>query len=279
MAKSKAAVVTKPKPPAPDPIAAMEQKVGTGQIPPIRITKTSEYLAAVERLKGENALKREIVEFFKPLKQEALKGHRILCAKENEMMAAVEARVTLLNSGIETYDREQRRLAQEKADRDAAEARAQEEARQKAEAEAAKKAGQKELAKEIMARPVETPYVPVRSAVPAVEGLHFRENVTAVVADGLELLRAITRPSIYREVARAFRAKAAEPQNAKDKPSIERCAAFLERNADRIFQGATIELVEFKQAKLNDLLKREGGEAAKIPGVEASTKRKPVTTS
>lgn len=277
MAKSSGARREKPKPEPQDPTSALAAKVdGTGPLV-VTITTPQEYSAAAETLKGMLALRKEIAAFFTPLKQEALKGHRALCAKENELLAKVEERERAVNQAIAAFKAERDRIAKEVAEAEAAKAREEEEARRAAEAAAAKAAGNKGLAKEILATPVSTPFVPVKSDVPAVDGLHFRDELNITITDSMELLRGIARPSIFREIARAFRAKAAEPGNLKDKPSIERCAAYLEVGADRIFQGATIELVEFKAGKLKDLVKRCGGEHAKIPGVKVEKTEKPVT--
>lgn len=105
-------------------------------------------------LKNAQALEKKIKSFFEPHKQKAHELHKGICSSEKQELKPVQDVIKILKEGMNTFVYEQEKLAREKEQKIAAEAKKAEEEKLLAEAQALQDAGHKELAEEVIQQDV-----------------------------------------------------------------------------------------------------------------------------
>lgn len=111
-------------------------------LPPV-IQDPQQYEAVTETGRGFRDLTREIVTFFKDIKDDAHALHRKVCAKEKLALSEPRRGLTLVKGLLDDYD-ERQRLAREESERIAREERERAEREAREEAERLEKAAQEE---------------------------------------------------------------------------------------------------------------------------------------
>ena len=158
----------------------------------IIITDQATYEVAAEKLLGVAALRRQIVDYHKPLKQKAHEAHAAICAAEAGMLAPVAEAEMILKRGIGAYQAEQARIqeqrereAREKAEREAAELLEQQ--LEAAEAEGATP----EEVQAIIEQPAPAPVIRVEPTIQRAAGISTAKIYRAEVFDIKKLARAV----------------------------------------------------------------------------------------
>lgn len=176
------------------PERALEQKALTlpEQVKGIAITNQPTYELAAAKLLDVAAMRREITEYHKPLKQKAHEAHKAICDAEARMLAPVAQAEQILKRGIAAYETEQRHKAEEERRRlEEEERRRREEeieaAAQQAEAEGASV----EEVQAIIEQPVVVPAVRPEPTFTPVAGVSTRGVWKAEVVSIRELCRAV----------------------------------------------------------------------------------------
>ena len=148
------------------------------------------HAAALEGYKILKTAIKRIKEHYEPARKALETAKKEILRARDTMIAPFDAAMNIVNGKANIYEEEERRKAQEIADREAeAERKRQEDARI-AEAEAAEKAGDDELATEIIERPIEVTPAPAQPETLAkVAGVSSRIVYHAEVNDPTALLR------------------------------------------------------------------------------------------
>lgn len=121
----------------------------------------------------------------------AFDGHRFLVKLRDMALSPYKTAYQVQNVRMLAWEAEEKRKAQEAAQRLQEEARKLEEERALADAIAAEEAGDKQAAEEILSTPVSVPSVAVTPAIPKVEGRSVRENFKGRIVDLLKLVRHV----------------------------------------------------------------------------------------
>jgi reverse gyrase len=150
--------------------------ISNDQATSLKVVDTTTYEQAGVMLKGIKALKANIQEYFKPLKDAANKAHKAITQREAEELAKLAPAMEHLSNTMSTWNQEQDRLRRIEQARLEADARKLEEDRRIAEALLAEKAGDKAEAEAILSAPVIVAPPIVQSAVPKVAGLAMRST-------------------------------------------------------------------------------------------------------
>ena len=163
----------------------------------IIIRDQATYELAADKLLTVAAVRREIVDYHKPLKQKAHEAHAAICAAENGMLAPVAEAEAILKRSIGAYQMEQRRIQeeQERIAREAAElaaAHALEASIEAAELEGATA----EEVKAIIEQPVAAPVVYVAPTVQQVSGVSTAKTYRAELVNLRELCKAVAAGAV-----------------------------------------------------------------------------------
>lgn len=157
------------------------------------VSDVETYHEAATMLLGVKALKKNIEEYFRPLKEAAHKAHKAITQREAEELAKLSPAMAHLSNTMATWNAEQerqRRIEQERLD---AEARKLAEEQQIAEAILAANAGDHAEADAILAEPVQVVAPILQSAVPKVAGLAMKSTWSAEVTSLKELVLAVAQ--------------------------------------------------------------------------------------
>lgn len=162
----------------------------------IEITNPAAQEEASQVLLTIAAMRKEIADTFKPMKDAAFKAHRVICDQEKTIDAPLAAAERLIKDRIGAYVQEQRRLAAivDEQNRQAERARAEEEARQRAAEQAIEQAvelearGDVKAAEAVLSNPAPVPVrymapAPVAPAVAQVKGVATRFEWAGRVID------------------------------------------------------------------------------------------------
>lgn len=198
----------------PAKVESLATRVQSGQ--PVQIlvvTTAGQYQEVAEELAADRTLKVQIEREFAEPKSKAHAAHKSICALEAKLLAPLDRRIQVRDRALVAYDDEQelRAREQERAARVAAER--EERARRDAEAryldqqaKATRNPDLREQAALVRAAPLTPPVIAVQKATPKVPEMRFAVRHVATAVDRRQLVPAITRPSIYREVAAFVRA-------------------------------------------------------------------------
>jgi hypothetical protein len=156
------------------------------------VTTPAKYEAAGNLLVIAKALKKEIVEYFRPLKAAAKKSHTLLCDREKDELGPVTEAQEVLTRGLDSYEEKIQREAeeQEALARKAAEEAAIERA------EKLDAAGMHEEAEIALERGGQV-VAPVPEA-PKVKGLSSSKRWDFEIIDEAKLERAYTVPDVVK---------------------------------------------------------------------------------
>lgn len=139
----------------------------------VSITDAGGYESAGTFLRELQTKRRQVEQFFKPMKDLAHKLHKAICQRERVLLDPLDAIDRKVRGAMLEYQREEERKRREEERRLAEEARQREEQRLLEEAAALERQGQKELAEAVVEQAAEmpTPVVVVESDVPKVAGV------------------------------------------------------------------------------------------------------------
>ena len=171
----------------------------------IAVVTAADRIAIGEDLTANKTYQKKVKDYFGPLKKNASKVHKDICAKEKALLLPAMSLEQKQKNACIAYETEQERLRKVEQARLEVEARQRnEKAREaeaealQAEAEAAEKAGDKagaeaiiEEAAEVETEPVYTPPVIAPKIVPKVDGQSFSTTYKAEVFDITALLKAV----------------------------------------------------------------------------------------
>lgn len=147
--------------------------------------KTQElYVRAAEFLKNIKAMRKEIVETFKPIIDKAHAAHKEACNQKNKYLKPVEDAEKMINSKLGVWDDEQdrkRRIEQAKLDDKARKEREKLEAKAKKEEAKGNTEKAEELKEQAEEKEIAVPVAP--SATPKVDGLTKKVTWKARVTD------------------------------------------------------------------------------------------------
>lgn len=171
-----------------DTIAVKEQeftsaaKIAIQQAHGLEIANEDDLRIAAGLMDGFKKAKQSVAAFFKPMKDNAYKAHKEICAREKELLNPYDEADKAVRVKVTVYNAEQQRIAAEKE----AELKARQEAEAKALMEQAIKAendGNIAVAESLLkqASITETISTPVQQA--KIEGLSFRATYTVEIED------------------------------------------------------------------------------------------------
>ncbi len=175
----------------------------------IKIKSQEDYAKAGDVLLTVKAIRKKIVETFKPIKQKMDAAKAEVLKQERDADAPLKEAEAILTPQILAWDREQDRLRKEEEARLREIARKQEEDQRLKDALAAEAAGDKETADQIIE---EKPYVPpvvLPKATPKVVGMTIRENWKFRITNAALIPREYLTPDMVKigGVARALKAQ------------------------------------------------------------------------
>jgi len=171
----------------------------------IKVVTAEDRIIVGEALALNKAYQGKVREYFGPLKSQADKIHKDICAKEKALLDPAKAWIKEAKQACIAYETEQERIRKIEQARLETEARQKEEEARKAEAEAlqaqaeaAWKAGDKaeaeaiiEEAAQVESEPVYTPPVIALKTTPKVQGQSYSISYKAWVFDLTALLKAV----------------------------------------------------------------------------------------
>jgi hypothetical protein len=160
----------------------------------VSVSDTETYRQAAELVKAIKDLKKEITDFFEPMKTQAYKAWKAICETEKEQLLKLEPAEKHLSAEMVAFIQEQEKKRREEEERIRQELLRQEEERRLAIAEELEKAGQKEEAERLIEEEVVVPNVRVENEVPKVEGLHYREDWQFEIEDESLIPREFLMP-------------------------------------------------------------------------------------
>ncbi|MFI5304320.1 MAG: hypothetical protein ACHQYP_05925 [Nitrospiria bacterium] len=155
----------------------------------LTINNSDDYAFAGQFLLSLKDQRKEIVAFFRPLKQKQDEAKKAILDREKESLKPLEDAEALVSPAMMRWKREQDRIAEEEARRLQAEARKREEERKLAEALQAEQEGDQEAAEAIIQEPIEAPVIRVQSAAPKISGLTERKTWTYEIENEAEIPR------------------------------------------------------------------------------------------
>lgn len=131
-----------------------------------------------ERLVDVAGHRKEIENWFKPIKEFAFRLHRMICERENQVLSPLSAFERTAKDNSTTFRREQERLRLLEEQRLSDEARKAEQARLAEEAALLEQRGEKELASQVLEQAVNTPapVIVMADTLPQTRGVSHRPN-------------------------------------------------------------------------------------------------------
>lgn len=155
----------------------------------LSIQTSGDYFFAGQFLLSLKEQRKEIVTFFKPLKQKADEAKKAILDREKESLKPLDDAESIISPAMMSWKREEDRKAEEEARRLQEEARKREEERKLAEALQAEQEGDKEAAQAIIEEPIEAPVIRVQSAAPKISGLTERKTWTFSIENEADIPR------------------------------------------------------------------------------------------
>jgi hypothetical protein len=146
----------------------------------VTITDPASYTAAADFLKALAAKRKQVEQFFAPMKTLAHRLHKAICTRENTLLAPLDSADRAVRHALVAYDREQERRRREEEARLQEQARKDEEARMLAEAALLESQGHAELAAATVeaALAAPAPVVTIAPTTPTVAGVSMGEKWT-----------------------------------------------------------------------------------------------------
>lgn len=142
------------------------------------VTDAASFTHVGELLVDVAGHRKDVTDWFKPIKDWAFRLHRAICDRENAVLRPLTAFESTAKSNAQAWQREQERLRREEEQRLQEEARRQEQERLAREAEQLEQRGEPELAAQVLEQAVHAPapVIALQSRVPDVKGMSFRSN-------------------------------------------------------------------------------------------------------
>jgi len=175
----------------------------------IIVKDNASYAYAGDMLVAIKKVKKNIEEYFRPLKAAAYAAWKQICNRETEEIEKLTPAINHLNSQMTAYNIEQEKIRKAEEERLRREAqKAEEEARLQAAIEA-EKTGQKEEAEAILAEPVFVPPPIVEKTVPKQAGLAMTTTWEAKIINEKLIPREYLIPDMVKinQVVRALKDK------------------------------------------------------------------------
>ncbi len=157
----------------------------------LMVTDVIGHEAAGELLLDLRRAKKTVQRKLDPIVKDAHSVHKKLTTLRSELLEPIAVADEIVCGKMDVYEREQQRIADEKAAEAQAEAEALEEDRQLAEAAEAQDAGDIEAAEDIVSRPIEAPIVESRPDVAKVAGVSSRSSYKVQVVDVVMLAQHV----------------------------------------------------------------------------------------
>lgn len=175
----------------------------------IVVTDNASYLLAGEMLSAIKRLKKNIEEYFKPLKSSAHNAWKQICTRESEEIAKLTPAIDHIDKQMTTWNIEQERLRQEEEARLRREAERVAEERLLQAALEAEKTGDKEEAEAILNEPIFVPPPIVEKSVPKIAGQTMITTWEAEIVDANLIPREYLVPDMVKinQVVRAMKEK------------------------------------------------------------------------
>ena len=147
--------------------------------------------AALEGYAAIKTMIKRIKEYFEPSRKALDTAKKEILRARDGMIEPLDEVINIVSNKVDVYEREQWRIAKEKADREAEAERKRQEEQRLAEAEAAEKAGDSALAEEIIDRPIEVvaPAPAQPETIGKVAGVSSRVIYKAEVTDLAALIK------------------------------------------------------------------------------------------
>lgn len=155
-----------------------ERKVAVITNEGAEVTDAASYARVGDRLVDVAGHRKEIQDWFKPLKDWFYRAHRMVCDRENQVLQPLQAFESAGKENRLRLEREDERRRREEEQRLADEARRQEQERLAAEAAQLEANGEHALAQQVLEQAVETPapVFAIASTLPQTKGITSREN-------------------------------------------------------------------------------------------------------
>lgn len=143
----------------------------------VTITDARSYQEAARFLQALAAKKKQVVDFFAPMKSLANRLHKTICSRENALLLPLNGIDQQVRGALVAYDREQDRLRRAEEQRLAEQARQDEERRLLDEAAHLERQGQPELAAAVVQQALDAPapVITIASQTPHVAGVSTGE--------------------------------------------------------------------------------------------------------
>jgi hypothetical protein len=189
MEKNEGAIITIEKPAPPAIVAELSPLVV--QAKEYDVTDAESNGIALERLKALRQGERKIQDYFEPARKAADQAKKEIIQARDGLVGPIKAARLIYDGKADEYEREQRRIAQERERELQEKARKEEEERQLLAAIEAEESGDKQEAEAILAEPVEAPKVTVAPQVAKVEGVASATIWSAEVTDLHALIKYV----------------------------------------------------------------------------------------
>jgi len=157
----------------------------------LAVVNQETHARALEMVGQIARVEREVVDLFAEPKRAAHAAHKAITEAEKKLLTPLQSARSLISGKCDTYEREQRRLAQAEQARLEREAREREEQKRLEDSVLAQEAGEADEAQSILASPIIVPAVHVAPAVAAVEGVGTQTRWSAEVVSLWDLVRFV----------------------------------------------------------------------------------------
>lgn len=146
----------------------------------IEVTDAASYQRVGENLKELAAIRKRVVDWFKPMKTMANQLHKMICSRENAILGPLEQLDQKARGNLVAFAQAEERRRRAEEQRLAQEAQRQEQERLQREAEELERRGEKQLAEAVLEQAVSTPapVIALQSSTPEIAGIAVKENWT-----------------------------------------------------------------------------------------------------
>lgn len=179
--------IQKPSPPA--LVAELSPLVKGAQA--FKVLDVETNAIALQRLKALRDGEKKIADYFEPARKAADAAKKEILAARDGLIGPIAAARSIYDQKANTFEQEQRRIAEDEQRRLQEQARKEEEERQLLAAIEAEEGGNPQEASAILDEPVAAPVVMVAPQVARVEGVSSTTRWSAEVTDLLELVKYV----------------------------------------------------------------------------------------
>lgn len=242
-------------------VAWLERKIDKSEIAAdLTITSADDYEFHGKAFLEDKRQVALVVTWLDPIINKLFRAHRASTAERNRLQAYASTRASIRERALSAWSLAETRRADEESRRLEEIQRDEEEARRQEESDTLREQGKHREAALTRARPITTTVVPVSKNIPTVKGIGGKKKFKATIQNEEQLLCAIARPIVLYEAAAALTGK-----YGKDAAKF---AKFL-KDLAKAAPGIPIEIVEFKETKVNTAANAPGGAkyVAEWPGV------------